>query len=260
MSDGKIAGAGASLEIDGVAAAPAGAKVHPRADQRVGVELVAVELGTQELAPWPQCLELAAHAADLAPGGLIRLPELAFLQSSLDDERAMVRQIRLSAVVPLGIGELGADGCRIDLAAIEVEPDLEAARTLPVAAADRELVHVLRRTARGFGIFLVVRPVDVDHVGRKEQQLALVDQGERVTAAIRVQLASTAAAVRRLALLLAFLQARIARILTVRAEPAAGPHLAPQRYRQAGLVEGAWAQAGGWASAQNDRGPELRVR
>ena len=57
---------------------------------------------------------------------------------------------------------------------------LEAARGPAVAAAERQLVHVLGRPARRVGILLVVGPADVDHVGGKQQVLALVDQGQRV--------------------------------------------------------------------------------
>ena len=77
--DGEIARPAAGVEVDGVAAAPAGRKVDARADQGVGVELVAVELGAQDLAPGPQRLELASHAADLAPARLVRLPVVALL-------------------------------------------------------------------------------------------------------------------------------------------------------------------------------------
>ena len=45
-----------------------------------------------------------------------------------------------------------------------------------------ELVHVLGRLARRVGILVVVRAADVDRLGRQQQILALVDQGQRIAA------------------------------------------------------------------------------
>ena len=61
----------------------------------------------------------------------------------------------------------------------EVELELEAARVLPVAAAQRQLVHVLGGAARRVRILLVVGPVDAHHLGGEQQELALVDQRQR---------------------------------------------------------------------------------
>ena len=77
--DGEVARAVAGLEVDAVASRRAGGEVGAGADQRVHVELAAVGLGAQDLAPRPQRLEPAPDQTDVASRRGVGRPVLAGL-------------------------------------------------------------------------------------------------------------------------------------------------------------------------------------
>ena len=168
----------------------------------------------------------------------------------------MVLKVGAPAVVPLRIGQPGRERRARRRLRRQVELHPEPARGAAVGPAERQLVHVLRRLAGRLGIVLVViRPGDVDGLGRQQEHLALVDQGQRVGTLGGVEPAAPGAPTLPLlvpALALAGLRvgARRGAGRRIRA------HLAPERARQERPVGGRRAQP----VQRRGRGDEPRDR